>query len=165
MLAKTLSRIVYEIKCRYSRGCIADHSQEPLYEDGKGRVINFTDVPIAKSLREILPQYIGAKAKNLNAEGNYYYDTSKCSILGHGDVERRRVIAVRLGESFPLTYQWFHKCKPISGRCELILNHGDIYVMSEKAVGSDWLKSSLYTLRHSAGSEKITTWKPKPVKK
>lgn len=28
--------------------CIADYSQEPLYEDGKGRVINFTDVPITE---------------------------------------------------------------------------------------------------------------------
>ena len=35
-----------------------------------------------------------------------------------------------------------------------MLNTGDIYIMSEKAVGSDWRKSSMYTLRHAAGSNK-----------
>jgi hypothetical protein len=33
------------------------------------------------------------------------------------------------------------------------LDHGDIYVMSEWAVGSEWKKSTLYTLRHCAGSD------------
>ena len=36
---------------------------------------------------------------------------------------------------------------------ELNLNHGDIYIMSEKAVGYDWKMSSIYTLRHAAGSK------------
>ena len=35
-----------------------------------------------------------------------------------------------------------------------MLNTGDIYIMSEKAVGSDWRKSSMYTLRHAAGCNK-----------
>jgi hypothetical protein len=51
---------------------------------------------------------------------------------------RRKVIAVRLGESLPLHYQWFHESKPIGKRIELILNYGDMYIMSEKAVGYNW---------------------------
>lgn len=141
--------------------CISDESQEPAYEEGKGRIINFNDLPITKAVREFLPEYLGDKASRLNAEGNYYYDPKTCYIKAHGDCERKKVIAVRLGESFPLCYQWFQKCVPISERCEIILNHGDIYIMSEKAVGTDWMKSSLVTLRHSAGSEKFTAYKPK----
>ena len=34
------------------------------------------------------------------------------------------------------------------------LDHGDLYVMSEKAVGEDWKKSASLTLRHCAGAEK-----------
>lgn len=35
---------------------------------------------------------------------------------------------------------------------EITLHHGDIYIMSSKAVGSDWNLRSKYTLRHCAGS-------------
>jgi hypothetical protein len=37
------------------------------------------------------------------------------------------------------------------------LDDGDIYVMSEKAVGTDWKKKVIYTLRHSTGCAKFTT--------
>ena len=40
-----------------------------------------------------------------------------------------------------------------------MLNHGDLYVMSEKAVGTDWLLKNTLTLRHAAGSRKYTTIK------
>jgi len=32
-------------------------------------------------------------------------------------------------------------------------NHGDIYIMSDKAVGNDWKKRKIHTLRHAAGFE------------
>jgi hypothetical protein len=38
---------------------------------------------------------------------------------------------------------------------------GDIYVMSEKAVGTDWLKKNTFTLRHATGSAEFTTIKSK----
>jgi hypothetical protein len=46
------------------------------------------------------------------------------------------------------------KSKPITDFKEVKLNNGDIYIMSEKAVGSDWTKRKLPTLRHSAGAYK-----------
>jgi alkylated DNA repair dioxygenase AlkB len=137
--------------------CFADFSQEPDYENGLGRVVSFNDVPLTKRIREELPKYLGNKALNLPAEGNYYYDASKTGIGYHGDSERRIVVAVRLGESIPLVYNWFHNSQAIGQRIDLILNHGDIYVMSEKAVGTDWKKKNLYTLRHAAGCAKYTT--------
>jgi len=136
--------------------CFADFSQEPDYENGLGRVVCFNDVPLTKKIRTDLPKFLGNKAKNLPAEGNYYFDASKTGIGYHGDSERRIVIALRLGHSIPLVYNWFHNSQPIGQSVNLVLNHGDLYVMSEKAVGTDWKKKNIYTLRHAAGCAKYT---------
>lgn len=127
--------------------CFSDFKQLPDYEQGKGTVIPFSEVPCTLLLKEKLEELL--KTENLMCEGNYYYDINKCHIGFHGDGERRIVIAVRLGSDFPIIYQWYHKFEPCSDRKEFMLNEGDIYVMSEKAVGFDWKKSSIKTL--SAG--------------
>lgn len=141
--------------------CFDENSQEPDYENGKGRIIAYKDVPILAKLRSKLPKIFGEKAKNLVAEGNYYYDIRKTGIGFHGDRERRIVIAIRLGAKIPLHYQWFKDGKPIGQRIEIILNHGDMYLMSEKAVGYDWLKKKIPTLRHAAGCNKYLKVKSK----
>ena len=92
---------------------------------------------------------------------NYYYNIDECGIGFHGDTERKIVICARLGATIPIHFQWFHRHKPIGSRKIFTPNHGDIYIMSEKAVGNDWRKSSLYTLRHAAGSTKYTTIRKK----
>ena len=56
----------------------------------------------------------------------------------------------------PIHYNWYYQGNPIGKNCKLMLNHGDIYIMSEKAVGFDWKSRNKYTLRHSAGCEKYT---------
>ena len=55
-----------------------------------------------------------------------------------------------------LKYKWFYRSKSLGEVCEISLKNGDMYIMSEKAVGYDWKRSSLYTLRHSAGCNKYT---------
>ena len=50
-----------------------------------------------------------------------------------------------------LNFNWFYKFKSIGNTLKIELNHGDMYIMSEKAVGTDWKKKNIYTLRHSAG--------------
>ena len=149
--------------------CFADFSQEPNYELGKGRIIKFGDssISLTNEIRTQLPRLLpGGKMENLLAEGNYYYDKSICGIGFHGDEERRKVLGVRLGASMSLKYQWFHKSEPVpeTKSVEIILNHGDIYMMSEKASGTDFKKSSKYTLRHSAGCPKFTTYIDKKKK-
>ena len=130
--------------------CFADFSQEPDYENKKGTVYNFEDLPTMFTLRDLLPKYIN-NSEDLYTEENYYYDLSlkEVGIGFHGDTERRKVIGMRLGETMDLQYQWFHKSKPVGNRIKLVLNDGDFYVMSEKAVGFDWLKKNTYTLRHA----------------
>jgi hypothetical protein len=62
---------------------------------------------------------------------------------------------MRLGASLPLHYKWFLRSKPIGQRVEIMLNHGDLYIMSEKATGHDWKLRKTATLRHAAGSQKF----------
>ena len=130
----------------------ADVSQEPDYENKKGRVVAFKDAPIVNKIRQNLPKFLGEKARNLFAEGNFYYDLKECYIGPHGDTERRRVVAVRLGDSsMPLYYNWYQNSKPIGERITIELNPRDIYVMSEIAVGTNWRKKIIPTLRHFCG--------------
>ncbi len=75
------------------------------------------------------------------------------------------MVGVRVGASFPLRYVWYYKGNPISAPIDLMLNHGDLYIMSEKATGQDWKKKNTCTLRHAAGADKFITIKEKKKKK
>ena len=152
--AKMHGRVVNK-HARYNI-CYSDVAQEADYENGKGTVVSFDSLPKLSQVRGCLPNYLGEKARELNAEGNLYYDISKCGIGWHGDAERKIVIALRLGKTMPLAYQWYLQSEPIGPRVGITLGHGDMYVMSEKATGFDWKKRSIATLRHSAGCHKYT---------
>ena len=134
--------------------CFDEEGQEPDYEHGKGRIVAYKDLPVTKCLKEALPRYFGEKAVELKCEGNYYYDIAKCGIGFHGDSERRKVVGVRLGASMDLHFQWYLEGEPAGERIKLPLNGGDIYLMSEKAVGTDWKRKKIYTLRHATGCSK-----------
>jgi hypothetical protein len=138
--------------------CFDTESREPDYENKKGRIISYDEIPVTKILMNQISIYFGPKAENLKGEGNYYYDKSKCGIGFHGDSERRKVIGIRLGdgESSSLHYQWFRESEAVGERIIIPLNGGDMYVMSEKAVGTDWKKKKIYTLRHATGSKNYT---------
>lgn len=137
--------------------CYADESQSPNYDKKEGTILSFNSTPFLSKIRKKLGNICGDKYKNLFAELNYYYDNRKCGIGFHGDSERRIVIGLRIGSSMNLQYQWFHKGEPIGNRIVFNLNHGDLYFMSEKAVGTDWKKRLIPTLRHAAGCKKFTT--------
>lgn len=139
--------------------CFGDEQQKADFANAKGTIVAWSDVPKLAGLRAKLAQMLGEKAKDLACEGNYYYDIGKTGIGFHGDGERRKVVGVRLGASIPLHFQWFLRSKPIGDRFKLLLNHGDFYVMSEKAVGFDWKRSSILTLRHAAGAKHYLTIK------
>jgi hypothetical protein len=144
--------------------CFAEESQDPDYENGKGRLVAFNEVPLLSQIRDHLPKFIGKKAEKLMVEGNYYYDIKKCGIGFHGDSERKKVIAVRLGCDLPLHYQWFLKNDSVGERVILMLSHGDLYVMSEKATGYDWKMKNIPTLRHATGAPNFLTIKSKQPK-
>lgn len=132
--------------------CFADFNQEPDYANGKGRLYAFDDVPGLKSIREKLEQCFGPRAHNLLAEGNYYFDKNTCSISMHGDVERRIVIGFRFGATMSLQYQWYMQSKPVGIEMCFMLNHGDVYLMSNFSTGFNWMTKKTPTLRHAANS-------------
>ena len=129
--------------------CFADEDQEPNYEDGKGRIVAWHHIPRMSKIRQVIAEW--TEDVLLNAEANYYYDIAKCGIGFHGDAERRKVVAIRMGASMPLYYRWYQNSTPVSEPIKIMLNDGDMYIMSEKAVGFDWLKKKTATLRHATG--------------
>lgn len=131
--------------------CFGNEAQEPDYLQKKGTIVDYQSVPHLSQLLSRLPEFIGEKGTHLVCEGNRYYNLKKCGIGWHGDKERRKVIAFRLGHSMNLCYHWFFNHKPMGKMLKLNLHHGDMYIMSEKAVGTDWSRSSIFTLRHCAG--------------
>ena len=139
--------------------CFDYRDQEPDIANKKGRIVNINSLNNLKLVISNLHLYFGDKSNGLIAELNHYYDVKKCGIGFHGDTERRIVICVRLGESFPLHYYWYENSKRVGQRITLpTLNEGDMYIMSDKAVGYDWKlrKNNRLTLRHSAGCDKFT---------
>lgn len=155
-------RVVNKI-ARYNL-CFDEESQEPNYEEGRGRIVTFSQVPLTKIVRKTVSDWLG-EIEPLKAEANYYYDIGKCGIGYHGDSERRKVIAFRLGETIPICFQWFQKSIPVGDKIEISLEDGDMYIMSEKAVGFDWKKKLIPTVRHATGCVKYTEYKNKKNKK
>ena len=133
--------------------CFSEFSQESDFENGRGTIVNLDLVPHLKSIKNGLSE-IHTKNIDLQIEGNNYYDINKCGIGFHGDSERKKVIGIRLGASMPIVFQWYYKFQSISHKFKFNLESGDLYVMCSKAVGTDWKRSSIYTLRHAAGCEK-----------
>lgn len=123
----------------------------------------YSSVPYIDKIRNKLSTYLNG-ANNLVGKvivfgedfikNPYYYDITKCGISFHGDTERTKVIGIRTGKDLPLHYQWYHKGNRIWNRAIINLSHGDIYIMSEKAVGNDWKKKLFPTLRHATGAAK-----------
>jgi hypothetical protein len=133
--------------------CFDDKSQECDYENGKGTIVSYDDVPFTKKLKKAILKI--TKDKDLKLEANYYYNIEKTFIQKHGDCERKKVVGVRFGSKFPLVFAWYKNSDMISENLRIILDPGDMYIMSEKAVGTDWKKRSIATLRHAAGAEKF----------
>ena len=146
----------------------------PDYENKKGTIVDIHSLPIfnqiLNELFDIINNLTNGKAQGLIAEGNRYYQQKvindklknvKHGIGWHGDAERRKVICLSIGGvNFPMYWQWFNKHKPLNNKpFKILLNSGDIYIMSEEAVGQAWKNSSQFTLRHSAGHESFTIYK------
>lgn len=111
----------------------------------------------------MLYEMFGHKVKLFIAEGNRYKDggAKKHGIGWHGDAERRIVACIRLkgeeGETMPMHFQYFWQWKQMGRRLIMPLDAGDLYVMSEEAVGTEWLKKPLEVIpRHATGAEKYT---------
>lgn len=139
--------------------CFGDIGQKADFQNKKGTIYKFEDIKSLNKIRLGLGLILGEKAKGLLAEGNLYSDggEKKHGIGFHGDSERRLVVGFRFSlknKTPDLHYKWFEKSKVISKVKKVALYSGDMYVMSQKAAGTDWKKRSLRTLRHATGAKK-----------
>lgn len=135
--------------------CFDDKAQVANYEAGEGTIIAWEDVPMTNAVRLKMCEML-EEEEPLKGEANYYYDLDVCGIGPHGDSERVKVVAVRMGEAMPIHFNWYQRSKAVGENVKIELFDGDVYVMSEKAVGNDWMKKTIGTLRHSAGCDKFT---------
>lgn len=142
-------------KARWNN-CFGDFSQIADIPNKKGTVHNFTDVPCLQIIRSDMALLLGERVSKFIAEGNYYYKADSCGISAHGDAERRCVIAFRFGKEMPICYQWYQNTKKVGTKATFTIRGGDAYIMSDKAVGHDWRKKLVPTLRHAAGCKKYT---------
>tara|TARA_B100001758_G_scaffold200591_1_gene179380 strand:- start:1413 stop:2549 length:1137 start_codon:yes stop_codon:yes gene_type:complete len=143
---------------------VPDREQEPAVFEGKGTIYDLKKMKAMNECVERLREEIatglieiGSKTKVIInvVEGNRYYDLKKTGIGFHGDTERVVVICLSIGGfNYPMRWQWFKDGMPVGKPIDIFLNSGDVYIMSEKAVGADWKLKSKYTLRHAAGAEK-----------
>lgn len=144
-------------QARYNVNFSNQH-QDANFDKGKGTHIAWNEVPIVKNVKKELITAFGEKASMLECEGNLYYKKGDTGIGYHGDAERRRVIGLRLGGSMTMHFNWYYNSRPRGKNISLTLNSGDIYCMSEKNVGTDFMLAPKhqYTLRHAAGADKYT---------
>ena len=153
---------------------VADREQEPAVFEGKGTIYDLKKMECLNKGVEMLKKQIaaglieiGSKTKvEINVvEGNRYYNLKNTGIGFHGDTERVVVICISIGCNwYPMRWQWFKDGMPVGKPIDISLNCGDVYIMSEKAVGADWKLKSKYTLRHSAGAKKyrdLSKWEKK----
>jgi len=132
--------------------CFGNVDQESDLRNNRGKIVAFEHVPITNKILKKLPKYFGKKAEGLLAECNNYYDPKECHIGWHGDGERKIVIGLRSGPvDFPLHYQYYLQGQKQGDQVTIDLSDGDLYAMSAKAVGKDWKRKKVYTLRHAAG--------------
>lgn len=135
--------------------CFSDAARAADYAAGRGTIVAWADVPETRRLRDAVARLFGAGG--LQCEANYYYDVASPAVgIGfHGDGERRVGVGARFGASMRLVFGWWRDARPVGALASITLAHGDVYAMSDKAVGHDWRRRSVPTLRHAAGSEKF----------
>lgn len=130
--------------------CFGDEDRPSDFENKKGTIISWKRLPKIESYKHKLESIFG---DSFEAEGNYYFNAG-CGIGFHGDTERRKVIGMCFGSTRQIGWRKYFDGKPIGDTIKVTLNDGDVYVMSDLAVGWNWKKRKIETWRHAAGGPK-----------
>tara|TARA_B110000902_G_scaffold233107_1_gene276658 strand:+ start:134 stop:1069 length:936 start_codon:yes stop_codon:yes gene_type:complete len=152
--SKALMRGQVKNKNARHNNVIADFEQSPDIAKGRGTVVPFRKYDALLKMRNMAAMWM-QQDHPLVAEQNRYFDVASCGIGWHGDAERDVVWGLRVGEAtraMPLMFQAYTRSEPIGPKTTIHLAPGDVYVMSNVAVGKDWHFSSRLTWRHAAGA-------------
>lgn len=131
----------------------ADEARPSDMANGQNTVVAWSSVPANVQCLRALTERLGTTEVN-TAVANYYPDPRKCGIGWHGDAERRQTIMVRLGagsNTRPIHFMWCEDAKRIVSPVTIDLQHGDVLVPCAKAVGTDYKRKSVPTVRHATG--------------
>ena len=137
--------------------CFGPVAQVADFEDKKGTIISYEKSPLVFDLKKRVEEIMGER--DLIVEGNQYDDCTKNGVGAHGDTERVCVACLRVGASMPIKYGMFHNCVLQGKTFQVTINGGDLYFMSEEAVGAEWRHRSKWTWRHAAGADKYLRFK------
>jgi hypothetical protein len=130
-------------------------AQTANYAAGMGTVYAFSDNSTVDSFRHAIAKLLGRDNDLAVAEVNHYFNVAECGIGWHGDSERKVTIGVRIGasEHMPLLFHCHSDGKPVGKTVQIPLEEGDVYAMSELAVGTHWKSKGMHW-RHASGYEK-----------
>jgi len=163
--SKALMRGVVKNKNARHNNVMADFEQAPDHANGKGTVVPFHKYEALRKMRNMAAMWM-QQDHPLVAEQNRYFDVTTCGIGWHGDAERDVVWGLRVGDAtaaMPLMFNAWHRGDRLGPKTVINLAPGDVYVMSNVAVGKDWHFSSRVTWRHAAGAPTCSYSKdPKP---
>jgi len=165
--SKALMRGQVKNKNARHNNVMAHFDQAPDHAAGKGTVVKIADYPFINGLTAQASMWM-QQDNPLICEQNRYYDVEQCGIGWHGDGEREVVLGYRAGEAtneMPMMFQAFYWGEAVGPQTNLRLNRGDVYIMTSKAVGTDWKCSSKLTWRHAAGNPATCSYVETKVEK
>ena len=119
------------------------------YQLNKGTIYNYKRIPQLEYIKCFFESILYGP---FVIEGNCYYNKKECYTSMHRDKKRKKVIGLKLGGSSPLNFRWYHGTIRCSETKTIILNHGDIYILSELATGSIKEKLTKLFIKYSEGS-------------
>ena len=139
-----------------------DRHQDADIPNGKNTLYHFDELPelgkIRQGINKMADQLKMPHLNGLLAEANVYYNDT-CGIRYHGDDERPEspVIGCNLGEDRFICFRSFFKHRFYGNEFKVKLSHGDMYFMSEEAVGIGWIRKTHQKVifRHRAGSARF----------
>ena len=133
---------------------IGEEARSPNASTGEHTVLEWSQISSINRARQELAGLLGPLPCVRSGCVLKYPDIQTSGIRFHGDGERRQTIVYRVGSSSstrPLCFQWYLKGVAVGSVVRVHLEHGDYLVSSSKAVGTDWGRKNVPTLRHATG--------------
>lgn len=123
--AKDKHRILFnDLSTQYKRNCLPQYDLCSIY--------NVCRIPALMRIKNYLDSFLRFSSI---VEGYSYFDLTETYTPFHRDRDRRKMILMRLGRSFPINFKWFHGTIACSVPFSFNLDHGDLLIMSDSVNG------------------------------
>lgn len=116
--------------------------------ENRGTIYNYQKIPTLRNLNAI---FENTMCGPLQIEGTMYYNTNECYIPLHQEKEKWKIINLCVGQSIPINFIWFHQNVKVSKTYSILLNHGDLCLISENAAGVVKEQKTRLFIKNSTG--------------